>query len=222
MYTGPTIIRDGLIFYFDAANSKSLTGNTWLDLTNNKNNGTLMLNPLFDPSNMGIITLDGTSYISIKNANALNSDKLTYSCWLKNRSDYLNWNRLISKKQNYYDLNGYEICLETNDSSLVYISGAGDNFAIIDSRINWLSAEWVNIVVTFEVEEVKLYCNGLYKGNGFINPIISNTNELLLGKIKNEDTTQWVGDKSNVAMYNTILKQNDILYNYNALKRRFI
>lgn len=223
MYTGPTIIKDGLIFYFDAANSKSLpTMEYWLYLSDNKNIGTLYNNPVFETNNMGSLLLDGTSYISIPDSPNLNLTTFTYSSWIRNTSDFLNWNRLVSKKINYTDFNGYEICLETGNSANIYISGSNSTFAIINSNIKWTEYTWHNVVVIFDHELVTLYCDGNYIHSDTISEIISNTNPLLLGKISGESSTQWIGNMAIVSMYDRILSSSEIKYNYDNLKKRFI
>jgi hypothetical protein len=60
-YRGPQIVRDGLVLYLDAANTKSYhgSGTTWSDLCGNGNDGTLINEPTFDSGNLGSIQFDG-------------------------------------------------------------------------------------------------------------------------------------------------------------------
>ena len=57
----PNIITDGLILYLDAANTKSYVSGstTWTDISNNRNNGTLINGPTFDTGSGGNIVCDG-------------------------------------------------------------------------------------------------------------------------------------------------------------------
>jgi len=57
----PKIVTDGLVLYLDAANTKSfISGSTtWNDISKNKNDGTLINGPTFNPNNMGSIVFDG-------------------------------------------------------------------------------------------------------------------------------------------------------------------
>jgi hypothetical protein len=59
----PRIVTDGLVLCLDAANKRSYpgAGTTWIDLTANKNNGTLVNGPTFDSANGGSIVFDGTN-----------------------------------------------------------------------------------------------------------------------------------------------------------------
>jgi hypothetical protein len=63
MYTGPSIVTDGMVLSLDAANTKSyVSGSTvWSDLSGNANNGTLTNGPTFNSANGGSIVFDGTN-----------------------------------------------------------------------------------------------------------------------------------------------------------------
>jgi hypothetical protein len=62
-YRGPSIIKDGLVLYLDAANTKSYpgSGTTWFDKSGNGNNGTLTNGPTFSSDNLGSISFDGVN-----------------------------------------------------------------------------------------------------------------------------------------------------------------
>tara|TARA_B100001989_G_scaffold225975_1_gene181324 strand:+ start:2271 stop:2888 length:618 start_codon:yes stop_codon:yes gene_type:complete len=59
----PRIVRDGLVLYFDAANTKSYpgSGTTWYDLSGNERHGTLINEPTFQSHNLGCFQFDGTN-----------------------------------------------------------------------------------------------------------------------------------------------------------------
>lgn len=63
MYTGPRIVREGLVLHLDAANIKSYVSGstTWVDISTETNNGTLINGPIFDNSNNGTIITDGVN-----------------------------------------------------------------------------------------------------------------------------------------------------------------
>ena len=68
---GPRIPTSGLIFYLDAANTRSYpgSGTTWTDLSGNGNTGTLTNGPTYSSANGGQIVFDGSN----DNAVVLNS-----------------------------------------------------------------------------------------------------------------------------------------------------
>ena len=61
----PSIVRDGLVLYFDAANTKSYpgSGTTWYDLSGNERHGTLINEPTFQSHNLGCFQFDGTNVV---------------------------------------------------------------------------------------------------------------------------------------------------------------
>ena len=87
---GSNIVRDGLVLYLDAANTKSYpgSGTTWSDLSLRGNNMTLVNNPTFNTS--GSITFDNTDdfgYIDITSQSGLVGGNVTMQLWVKNRSE---------------------------------------------------------------------------------------------------------------------------------------
>lgn len=99
MYTGPNIVRNGLVLCLDAASLRSYpgSGTTWNDLSGNNNNGTLTNGPTFNSENGGSIVFDGTndyapitgSVISITNPNLSQENKT-------NPLSVLNWYQILN------------------------------------------------------------------------------------------------------------------------------
>ena len=222
---GPHIVSNGLLMYLDAANTKSYpaSGTLWTDLTYNTYNGVLQSGATFDTSNKGSIVLDGTSYIEVYNsATAFNMSTFTYSGWLKNTSGSLFWDRVMSKKLNYTDTNGYEISLSTVSDTTLYIGGSSGTFTTIPAGINWINSGWHNLVVIFDGSKVYVYIDNQYKGEGNITSIIGNSRTLKLGRIDGEaGTTQWRGNMAHIMIYNRALSISEISQNYYSIKSRF-
>jgi hypothetical protein len=78
LHHSPTIVRNGLVLYLDAANQKSYpgTGTVWTDLSGNGNHFTLFNSPTF---NNGIFTFDGINDYarSVNNINLSNTNAVT-------------------------------------------------------------------------------------------------------------------------------------------------
>ena len=77
----PSIVRDNLVLYLDAANTKSYTGSgtTWTDISGKGHHGTLDNGPTFSSGNMGYISLDGTNdHINFRIDNANVNGNLHY------------------------------------------------------------------------------------------------------------------------------------------------
>jgi hypothetical protein len=80
----PSIVRDGLVLYLDAANPKSYpgSGTTWFDLMGS-NNGTFINGATHNSNNLGGVLLDGVDdYVSLSNPQTLNpgSNSFTVNC----------------------------------------------------------------------------------------------------------------------------------------------
>ena len=59
----PSIVRDNIVQYLDAANTKSYpgSGTTWTDMGSTGIDGTLTNGPTFDSGNIGTISFDGSN-----------------------------------------------------------------------------------------------------------------------------------------------------------------
>jgi hypothetical protein len=86
-FHSPRIVTDGLVFYLDAANSKSYpgTGTDWFDLSGNGNDGTLTNTPTYSTDNLGYFDFDdaSTEYVDIGATTGLSSlTKATFVAWV--------------------------------------------------------------------------------------------------------------------------------------------
>ncbi len=82
----PSIIPDGLVFYFDPINTRSYagTGLTGFNLIDTSIVGSFTGGAVFDLANKGSVYFDGSNdYINIPDATALNPTTITISCWVK-------------------------------------------------------------------------------------------------------------------------------------------
>jgi hypothetical protein len=87
-YRGPNIVRDGLVFYLDAANTKSYVGEgtTWRDLSGNSFNASLNNSPTHTFNNQGYFTFNGTNqYTTQTGLPSVNTsfDSYTMELWFK-------------------------------------------------------------------------------------------------------------------------------------------
>ena len=98
----PTIVPDGLVMYFDPANSRSSvgSGNTIYDLTGNSNTCTFSATPTYDVASKGNLLLAG--YGTVAHTSTLwGSNQFTLSVWAKRTSGTSGI--MISKDTNYID-----------------------------------------------------------------------------------------------------------------------
>ena len=82
----PSIVRDNLVLYLDAANTKSYpgSGTTWTDISRKGTDGTLTNGATFNSDNMGRIVFDGTNdYVDITSLPVISSTSaMTMEAWV--------------------------------------------------------------------------------------------------------------------------------------------
>ena len=162
------------------------------------------------------LTFDGTNdYLDIPDNVFCNGPALSVALWVKNTSTTINWDRVISKKTNYGDSNGYEVTLDGSNSSTIYISGSSGTWATIDSGVNWPDNIWHHLVIVWDANIVSLYVDGRFKGSGAIDSIVSNINSLKFGKITSETATMWQGLMDDIRVYNSAISQTIVTALYN-------
>jgi hypothetical protein len=217
----PKMITDGLVLYYDAANSISYVSGstTWNDLSRNGNNGTLVNGPTFDSSNGGNIVFDGTNdYVSV--SNNINPTNITLDFFYKvlNEGPY---GYLVSNSK---DLGAPEKGYDFR------ISGRTPIFKIWNTATSSVSGNLItlnqihHISATYDGTEQKIYQNGVLVNTvsttlGIGNPPSYN---LVIGAMGfNPPVYNMNGSIYTSKIYNRALSAQEVLQNYNATKRRF-
>lgn len=213
------IIKDGLVYYLDAAMLESYpgTGNVWYDLSNNKldaslNNikykkGTMLTDQTGESnSNAGPLT------------NILYSNVFTFSVWFKMTIPTPTYSRILTFFKSY--LGGYPVMLFLWPSGaswrlLWYESGQPIYEGYLSSNI------WYNIVVIRDLASSKIifYRNGTFSSSNDWSNFYTYTIDTI--RLSNYSSEPFYGQISNAMIYNRALSESEIQINYNALKNRF-
>jgi len=161
---------------------------------------------------------DGTNYVSVADNSNFNLQTFSFCTWLKHSDRLPNWDRILSKKINYEDTNGYEVTLSNADDSILYISSSSGSWATINLGITtWTDQQWHHLAVIYKDSTVQAYCDSTFKGSAPVDSsVISNTNPLLLGKLAGEGDTLWQGAVDDARYYNMALSFNNIRSIYNG------
>ena len=225
------IITDGLIFYVDAANNKSIiSGDTsWNDLTSN-NSGTLTNGPTFDPSNSGSVVFDGTNdYVGF--GDILDLGVLSACMWIN--CDVYNSGRqfLFGKWKNAS--RAYTLVLNQGGTSAgsitsqVSIDGGSTNtgLATFSSAID-ANSTWFNVGFTHDGTSLKTYVNGVLGATTTIGEAYtSGTSHFAIGTVLFINDTSpldpFNGKIANLKIYDRALSSEEIIQNYDSLKNRF-
>lgn len=237
----PRVVTNGLIYYLDAANTRSYSGsgNTAYGLIGGIN-ATLVNGVGFSSANNGNFFFDGTNdQISTADIDLTYTNKVTVSCWVK----VLNYREVSSSSNIVFefssDFNSYtgSFVAAFADGSGIYsnlypvvlgIRSPGYNLAgYSKTLVNDLS--WHHWSCIFDTSlsgnENTLYIDGVSRTS--ISTPIQSDNSSNFGNYKlyigNRDSSS-IPANCNIAqiqVYNRALSAQEVLQNYNATKKRY-
>ena len=228
---GTNIVKDGLVFYVDAANSRSYpgSGTTVTDLKGTSN-GTMSGDTSFNSSNFGVFNFDGTDdYIS---TSLIQSGTITVSCWFYTNDASTQMAFFGAGTTNPYQIRNFG--LESGEYAVfVYTKDLSPNSRGIrhnstEGSISYNTGQWTHFVgiiekVTSTNANYYLYENGVLKlqvNDGYRE---QTTYPFFLGAMNNFGTAtqDFNGQIGPIQMYNRALSAQEVKQNYNALKSRF-
>lgn len=217
----PNIITDGLLFYLDAANTKSyVSGSTqWTSIANSNDSATLINGPVFQYNNVGTILFDGTDdYCSTNFIGTFTS--ITIQVWF-----YRNGNQpsqfaglVASRGGSGGNTSGLLLNIFGNES-------LGYNWNDVANTYSWNSGlvltnlgwNFLSLVVA------PTYATGFLNGNTATNSVNHSSSNLFNIAIgKDYSTNRYVrGNIGLVSIYNVALTSDQVLQNYNSTKARY-
>jgi hypothetical protein len=228
------IIADGLVFNMDPANRAStqpITAVSNLFNTINLSESGSLYQGTYQPTNKGVIDLDGTDdYIELSTPLlTFGNASFTISMWW-----YLDSLSLTgSPAGQYLRLIDNNVSLGSTEMAFI-ITNAGASFAYIGGEVaktsnsTFSTGNWFNIVLTREQTSpnhiFKTYKNASQVSSQSVTKNLSSNNTTLIGKaIRSGFTNAGMvnGQLGPVHVYNRTLSANEVLHNYNALKGRF-
>jgi hypothetical protein len=220
----PSIIPDGLVFYFDPINTRSYagTGLTGFNLINTAIVGTFTNGPVYDSANKGSINFDGVDdRISFSFNSALDiSQSITIEAYIKPQSYPTagGGGMILTKVASYY--------LEFASTGKIRVYFDGLNSPGYHDSVNTVPLnKWTHVVVTRDSSNSTI--------NIFINGVLDKTVTGITGNISVQQTWNlamggyngggylFVGLITCGKIYNRALSAAEILQNYNATKKRF-
>ena len=219
------IVTNGLVLYLDAANTKSYpgTGTSWLDLSKNGNNGTLVNSPIFDTNNSGKINFNGTTQYGTSNFGVPNNNSFTVSFWMYYSGSSSTTGILTTWDTSW---NGFAIALSTNGIRSWTNNGAGGG-------MNWvpystISNVWsyVTLSYDFSTKTQYGYINGILRNSETLGTTITHSTLQIARGGQTSSTQLSSYPNSNIGLsqltiYNRALSASEVLQNYNATKFRF-
>ena len=232
----PKIVTNGLILYLDAANNRSYpgTGTTWIDLSKNGNNGTLInfgAQTIWNSSNGGSIVFDGSDdYVNMGDNDIFTQPGgFTFDIFYKPTTT--NGNTILEKYQatgNEYifGFSGNGLYAWVSDNTL-----GGYNGRSVTSVSNYVTVnQWNHLVFVYDGGTVatscKIYINTVQRDNsdfkgGTFSSIRNTLTPLTIALYNNGLQAPIKGSVGSFKMYNRALSLTEITQNYNATKTRF-
>jgi hypothetical protein len=210
----PRIVTNGLVGYWDAANTRSYSG-TGLTVNGLVGGigGTLVNGVGFGTTDNGYFIFDGSNdYINFGNSSTLQQSTGSLSAWTKASSPGSGYRGIIAKQGAYG--------LFYTDSVLVAYDWAADTPR--STGINIADNTWKNVVLTYQSgvsNGTRIYINGVSVLTATIT-IQSQVANLFGGAEANAN--QFASCQiSSFNMYNRALTAQEVLQNYNTTKGRF-
>lgn len=213
---GIDIVRSGLTLHVDAASPRSYsgTGTAWNDLSEKKNNATLINGPTY--SN-GVLTFDGSNdYAEAASVNSFSGmPGLSLCMWVIINSGY---GTMISKTEvagTTYDF-VYYAGVSTLGQRMFINSDANPYY---NSNTYLTPYTWTFISMCYSGSKIDFYLNGqsVFTSASSIGTVNNNHSLVRIGNFKAEYLN---GKSSAVYIYNRYLSSTEILQNYNATKSR--
>lgn len=229
----PKVIKDGLIFYYDGANTKSYIGSGTIltDLSQYGNNGTLNNSPSFSSDKLGGIVFDGTNdYITISDSTSLRpSTTLSLDVCFKMTTKGI-YNTVICKPATAAPWSSpflsYMLRVQTNELQFGY--NRDSNYSFVNHTNNYLIDTIYHVIVTYNLTTgaCKFYLNGSNVVDSTTTTgtaITYGAQPLLLGAGFGSSPAgeYFTGTIYSSKVYNKVLTPNECQQNYYAIRNRF-
>lgn len=212
----PKVVTDGLIWYIDAANTKSYpgSGTNWNEITGNGASGSLVNGPVFSSAAAGSIDLDGTNDYVTGSITQLPTGNTAHSidAWfiLDSYGSARTW--ILTLGQRGAGAIHWLVTSETNTQFGIF----GSTQLAPTIQLN----TWTNIVLTYSGTTLTAYKNGLFSSS-IAASTVNFTSKIFSIAFNGASEAFMNGRMASVRIYNRALSTTEVLQNYNATRGRF-
>ena len=242
MVTGtPRMVTDGLVFYVDAANTKSYSGSgtTWTDLSRTQTSASLFNGPTFDNSNGGSISFDGTNdYGSIPSISNQLTNECTAQVWVKIPSTYTaSFGTIFTNRLNGDQFTTFLFGIDdravvrswnpsgvsNNRAAVCVVGGGGSSIMAVWRTGSFTNNEWVNLTLSIG-SSINFYYNGvLTMTTGSVGTFQNPNINVRLGNQYDTGSNDYPirGNIAIASVYNRALSASEVLQNFEATRERF-
>ena len=237
---GVNIVKDGLVFYVDAANPRSYPGSgaSWNTLVGDKNL-TLYGSPTYQTNNLGGLVFDGSDeYAQTTTFPEIDGlSTFTFNLWIKyGGTDTSAQSLFCIPKQSSWaeDIDFRWYPTDAGGPLLLYTMNTNTKFTNEDVNLSTTAFTNICLVVnsaeSSNADKVKVYINGntITNDTGIgsnITVLTSDTQPLIIGGGRQGNSgsviREFDGNINIVSIYNRSLTAQEVKQNYNALKGRF-
>ncbi len=215
------IVRDNLNLYLTVGDSESYsgTGTNWIDLSSNSYSTSLINSISFSSDYGGLLTFDSGDYVDVNQS--LSSEFFSVGAWFRTTSSGIKM--ILSKETVAGNPWNYRIWLN-GGQIIVDISQVSTQSSLSSPLTSYNDGSWYYVMFTRDDNNWGLYVNGVQvsnKSDNYIGSIV-NSQELWIGRSAYlGGSYQFVGDISEIMIYDRVLSSSEILQNFNATKIRF-
>ena len=215
------IVTQGLVLDLDAAKRDSYvgTGTAWNDISGNRNNGTLINGPTFNPGNGGSIVFDGTN--DTVTTTSFNVDYITIHTWVK-FNNFTNYNEIVGKWRDSDTNYSYTLLSNITNGAIRFWINTSTNTAVVNNGGTMLTGIWNCISSTFNGTTSSIYLNGTLIQSVSVSGIIKNSDVVVNIGNRISNNYPMNGNIAQTLIYNRALSSTEILQNYNATKGRYL
>ena len=221
----PNIVRDSLVLYFDAANTRSYSGsgNTVYNMALSSSIGATLSSGVSFSSNPSTFAATTSNFI-LSDYTLASGTSFTVCMWFKRVGSNF-WSAMFGCEVWNSGI-GYNGRLET--ATTVRFSRGGDGTGIVYSNAALVSANFNHyaFVKNPSGSNSFIYLNGVQVASGSINDVSITKPFVFNGRWLNSGTDVSTGDAqasqfSNISVYTKALSAQEVLQNYNATKKRY-
>lgn len=218
------LITSGLVVNFNATDTNSYpgSGTTWYSFGGYGPNATFNSTPTFATGNDANFTFDGVKYATISNAAGfMPTTAITFNCWVKPTAlgAYHKIFTVVTPGTN--SINGIYVSVGPSPYQTYFgvITTVTQLAAIYTTDMSTM--EYTNLCGTYNGTTIILYING-----------VSVATQALTGTMKNfgvarisgydDNTEGFVGNISQIQIYDRALSATEVLQNYNATRGAYL
>ena len=219
----PSIIPDGLVFYFDPINTRSYagTGLTGFNLIDTSIVGTFTGGPVYDIANKGSVYFDGVDdYLDFGSSATFKlTDNFTLSAWVK--SSVYGDRAILGNFGPSSDYSGFNLNVQPSNK-FAFLTGSAATATYLYSNDTFLLNKWYHLTAVRSSGTNYLYVNGVVQSSTNTQVVKYSNQNFYFGKWYSNLTSYYHnGNIASATLYNRALSSTEILQNYNVTKKRF-